>query len=597
MPAGTVVGGTYEVIRLLGVGGMGQVYEARNVWTQRRVALKVLPVGEVADETARRRFEREARLSARLTHRHVVRILDMGTDVNGSLFMVHELVQGETLEACLRRQGALGLRTALRIFVPIMEALSLAHDHGIVHRDVKPSNILLARKAEDYIVPMLTDFGLAISVHDMNESRITLAGSLVGTPKYMSPELVQARSEVDARTDIWSVGVSLYEVVTGRLPFQGRSPLELMLDILRQPVAPPSTLVPQLPPAFDAAILRALARRPADRFASMREFREALKVIDTSAPEFAAAAAPREGDSQQLDRELDAAPRLSSDAPSDGGLLDDGVLPALATMSKKRPLRIGIVVVRQLPSESDAGDAFTKALGFRCDLLRYFSYAELVDAVLEGDVEFACLPAVAYVRAKQLGAIRLLAVLERNGSTMYSAAVLARRGVVTSIAEIRGKRAAWVDAWSAAGYTIPRWMMRAAGISPDADLASQGFLGSYAAVVEALRAGTADIGAGFCTVGAAGEVIAKSWRDDDGLAVLATSDPFPGDTLCARADLSEEFEKFVVAALQDVSRASPVLRLLGATRLVKGDPDAYAMLEKALASDAPASVAPAAGGE
>ncbi len=592
LPAGTVFAGTYEVVRLIAVGGMGQVYEARNRWTQRHVALKVLPTGIAGDDASRRRFAREARLSARLVHRHVVRILDMGTDAAGSLFMVHELVQGETLEACQRRQGRLELRTALRIFVPIMDALALAHDHGIVHRDVKPANILLAQKADDYIVPLLTDFGLAISVKDGSDSRITLAGTLVGTPKYMSPELVQARPDVDARTDVWSVAVSLYEVVTGQLPFRGRSALELMLDILRQPVEPPSSLLPRLPAEFDAAILRALSRKPADRFATMREFRQVLKAIDTSRSEPPVANLRAQDEARRLDRALAAAPALQGDSIRDTIGSSAAVLPALHAMAKKRPLRIGVVQVRSVPPGAAIDDAFTMALGFRCDVLRYFTHAELVDAIVDGDVEFACLPPVAFARARQTGAARLLMVIERDGSAMYSSALLARASAVSRLADIRGRRAAWVDPWSAAGYMVPRWMLRAAGFSPDADLGSQGFLGSYEAVREALRAGTADVGASYCTVAAAGSFLHKPWSDEDGLRVLAVSEPFPGDTICARGDLSQELEKFVVSALGNPSKAAPVLQAFGATRLLPGDPSAYRMLEKAMAADAPGSIQP-----
>jgi len=580
LEVGDRVAGVYDVVRFLHAGGMGQVFEARNGWTQRPVALKVLPTDSMGDPQAQRRFIREAQLSARLTHPNIVRILDMGIAPDGFLFMVHELVHGESLEACLLRRGKLPVGAAVKLMLPILDALTLAHEQGIVHRDVKPGNIMLAHKARDYIVPQLADFGLARPIQVSADSKITEAGRPLGTPRYMSPEQLRAAPDIDGRSDIWSVGVTLYETLTGRVPFEGQSVPEQVISILRAQIPAPSTYSKKIPPELDAVVLKALSRERSRRYQTMREMHRDLARV-------------AEGLRQGQVSETDAAsigtdpsePTYGSGQDSTQDRAGD-TTRVLRALSLARPLRAGIVAASQAAATRDPDVAFTRALGFRCDVLRYFNYAELVGAIVEREVEIAWLPPVAYVRAAQAGAAKLLVVAERAGQSEFTAALLGRKGAVDSWDDLHGRRAVWVDPWSAAGYLVPRWMMRSRGFSPDEEFASQGFLGSHAAVIEALRAGTADVGATFCALDPQGNVMERPWRDDDPFTVIGLSAPIPGDTICAAHDLTDDLTQLITKALLSLPSNAPLLRMLGASQLMQAEPSRYDAFAIALKAEA-----------
>jgi len=577
---GARVAGTYEVVRFLHAGGMGQVYEARNVWTQRRVALKVLSTESMGKPQAQRRFIREAQLSARLTHPNIVRVLDMGIAPEGFLFLVNELVDGESLETCLLRRGKLPVGAAVKLMLPILDALIMAHEQGIVHRDVKPGNILLAQKARDYIVPQLTDFGLAKPIQPAAESKITEAGQRLGTPRYMSPEQLRDAPDIDGRSDIWSVGVTLYEILTGRVPFEGQSVPEQVVSILRAPILAPSTYSKKVPPELDAVVLKALSRKRSDRYQTMRAMHRDLTLV-------------AERLLQQRDREAATSSVAPPHAEPEYGSGPDSMHDrtrdtprVLRALSLARPLRAGIVATSQAESYRDLDVAFTQALGFRCDVLRYFNYAELVGALVEREVEIAWLPPVAYVRAAQARAAKLLVTVERAGQAEFTAAILGRRGAADSWDDLRGRRAVWVDPWSTAGYLVPRWMMRSRGLSPDEDFASQGFLGSHGAVIEALRAGTADVGATFCAVDPQGNIIERPWRDHDPFTVIGLSAPIPGDTICAAHDLTDELTQLITKSLVSLPPNAPLPQMLGASQLVKTDPSRYDTFAVAIQAEA-----------
>lgn len=576
---GDRVAASYEIVRFIHSGGMGQIFEALNVWTQRPVALKVLPPGLLADAAAGRRFMREAQLSARLTHPNIVRILDMGLDADGFLFMVHELVHGESLEARIRRGGKIPVGAALKIMLPILDALAVAHDQGIVHRDVKPGNILLAEKAPDYIVPQLTDFGLAKPMEPGDDLKITEAGRCIGTPRYMSPEQLRAERDVDGRTDVWSVGVTLYEALTGRVPFEAQTIPELVLGILRAAIPPPSSIAKRVPPELDALILKALARKREGRHQTMREMYAALR--DIAALMQSASAVSSVPPARAMRDE--AAQAALEPAPSEGSGDTTRILRAF---SLARPLRAGIVATSRAVASLDFAEAFTKALGLRCDVLRYFNYAELVGAVGEREVELAWLAPVAYLRALHAGVVKVLLGVERAGRHEFSSALLGRSGVADSWEALAGRRAVWVDPWSAAGYLVPRWMMRARGHRPDEEFASQGFLGSHEAVLDALRAGTADVGATFCATDDQGNVVEGPWTAADQLTPIAVSSPIPGDTICAAHDLSDELTKVVVESLSKQTAREALLQLLGASRLAAVDHSRYEAFEVALRAEA-----------
>ena len=263
---GTQVG-DYRILAPVGAGAYGEVYQAEHVITHRIDALKILSHNMRGDSEQGQRFIREIQLQASLSHPNIAAVHNAFW-FGERLALVMELVPGEPLSAALRR-GRVPLIPGISYVLGTLSALAHAHNHGIIHRDIKPENIIIT--PEDTV--KLTDFGLARSP---SSPRLTQSGEFAGSPSYMSPEQVVATGPLDARTDIYSTGVVLYEIVTGRPPFAGDSPFEVMLGHQRVIPLPPSRLAPAIPPQLDQVILKALEKMPERRFGTAIEFQMAL---------------------------------------------------------------------------------------------------------------------------------------------------------------------------------------------------------------------------------------------------------------------------------------------------------------------------------
>ncbi|HUP47633.1 MAG TPA: protein kinase, partial [Thermoanaerobaculia bacterium] len=274
--------GPYEIVAPLGAGGMGEVYRARDTRLDRQVAIKVLPPHLSASATLRERFEREARAISRLSHAHICGIHDVGRE-DGTDFLVLEYLEGETLEHRLAR-GPLPIDQVLRYGAEIADALDAAHRHGIVHRDLKPSNVMLTRGGVK-----LLDFGLAKYRHDGSDTAgitaqataarpLTEEGTIVGTFQYMAPEQLEG-GEVDHRTDLFAFGALLYEMVTGRRAFDGKSKTSVIAAILDREPEPISVVQPLAPPALERVIRMCLAKEPDRRWQSAHDVGAELRWI------------------------------------------------------------------------------------------------------------------------------------------------------------------------------------------------------------------------------------------------------------------------------------------------------------------------------
>ena len=290
----SALGAHYSILRLLGRGGMGSVYLARDTALERLVAVKVLPLEKGEDVASRERFRREARTAARLTHPNIVPLHGFG-EADGMLYLVMGYVQGEPLSARMRRGAPLGLAESRRIGAEIADALDHAHGRGVVHRDIKPDNILIDDETGR---AMLADFGIAKARG--GGAAVTQAGGVVGTPAYMSPEQASGREELDGRSDLYSLGIVLYESVAGRLPFEGRDGGEQLVKRLTQEPRALKEARSDVPDDLAAAVMRCLAKDPEARFPDARRLREAI--------------APTGLDDEQLPEPLDGldgvAPRL-----------------------------------------------------------------------------------------------------------------------------------------------------------------------------------------------------------------------------------------------------------------------------------------------
>jgi serine/threonine protein kinase len=284
--ASVKLAGRYELAESIGSGGMGVVLRARDERLGREVAVKILPPDRVGDATARRRLVREARAAAALQHSGIVHVYDVGETDEGGAYLVMELVKGTSLRQTLEG-NATSLQTRLRYVVEAARALAFAHARGIVHRDVKPDNIMIR---EDGRVCLL-DFGLAKPVLGQGGSTVLSEGGIIGTPAYIAPEQA-AGGEVDARADQFSLGVTAYEALAGRVPWNATSLAHMIAAILRDDPPPLSTINPLLPRELDAPLARSMAKRPEDRFPSVADFGDALDGIATRLDAASLAAAP-----------------------------------------------------------------------------------------------------------------------------------------------------------------------------------------------------------------------------------------------------------------------------------------------------------------
>src|SRR3954469_14338696 len=258
----TLIDGRYRAEKRLGAGGMAEVWCAQDEVLGRRVAVKLMGGRFAEDPEFHERFRREAQAAAGLTHPNIVAIFDR-SEWDGTPYIAMELVDGRTLKEIVSERGPLDPSTAIAVVEQILRALGYAHRRGIVHRDVKPQNVIIDGEGQAQVA----DFGIARA----GASEMTETGTIVGTVQYISPEQAQGHP-VDARSDLYSAGVMLYELLTGRVPFDAESPVSIALKQVSEPPVPPSQLRPGLPPSLEAVVLRALEKDPARRFQTAEGF-------------------------------------------------------------------------------------------------------------------------------------------------------------------------------------------------------------------------------------------------------------------------------------------------------------------------------------
>ena len=265
--------GRYQILEQLGEGGMATVYKAYDTLLERNVAIKVIRTDQFAPSMLGemlKRFEREAKALAKLSHPNIVHVHDYG-EFNGAPYLVMEYLPSGTL----KQDSATPMpwQKALHILLPIAQALSYAHEHNVIHRDIKPANILLTEKG----LPMLSDFGIAKILESKDGATLTGTGMSIGTPEYMAPE--QWTGQSGPQSDIYSLGIVLYELITGRKPYTADTPVGVMLKQVKEPLPRPGQFVPDLPGDVENVILKALERQPEDRFQTMGEFAAALESL------------------------------------------------------------------------------------------------------------------------------------------------------------------------------------------------------------------------------------------------------------------------------------------------------------------------------
>src|SRR5687768_333390 len=267
--------GNYLVTQKLGEGGMGSVYLAEHPAIGKKVALKVLHAEFASNQDVATRFFNEAKAVNDIQHPNIVDVVDYGViqDATGQamVYFIMEFLAGVSVSELIRREAPLSPERALAVCLQIADALSASHKHGIVHRDLKPDNVILIQRGREKDFVKVLDFGIAKLTGDQPGSRRTRTGIVMGTPAYMSPEQCEGRGNIDHRTDVYALGIVLYEMITGRVPFVGEGYGEVLVQHLTQAPAAPSTIRGLIPPHVEQIVLKALEKRPEMRYPTMED--------------------------------------------------------------------------------------------------------------------------------------------------------------------------------------------------------------------------------------------------------------------------------------------------------------------------------------
>ncbi|HEX4474542.1 MAG TPA: serine/threonine-protein kinase [Polyangiaceae bacterium] len=273
---GEVLAGKYKVEDVLGVGGMGVVVAARHIQLEQKVALKFLRPEAMQSKEAVERFLREARNAVRLRSEHVAKVTDVGTLDSGAPYMVMEYLDGADLSRVVHATGSIAIEEAVYFVLQACEAIAEAHSLGIIHRDLKPQNLFVTRRVDGKPLVKVLDFGISKSI-DAQGLSLTRTSSIMGSPLYMSPEQMRSSKNVDQRADIWALGVILYELLTGRVPFEAESVPELCLKVVQDEPTPPKGLRPEVPEGLSAVVLKCLEKNVTNRFSNVAELAASLE--------------------------------------------------------------------------------------------------------------------------------------------------------------------------------------------------------------------------------------------------------------------------------------------------------------------------------
>jgi serine/threonine-protein kinase len=350
---GSTLSGRYLVTRKVGQGGMGAVYEATHTLIGKRVAVKVLLEKYAQREAIVKRLKQEAQLASSIGNEHIIDITDFGNTEDGRTFVVMEFLEGESMAECLGREPKMAEQRILRIASQCASALAAAHAKGVVHRDIKPENVfLLKRKDQDFV--KVVDFGISKSLRqsdtDEEAVRLTQTGMVLGTPLYMSPEQARGDEDLDARVDIYALGIIMYEAASGRVPFSGNNYLSVISQVLNEEPKSLREIRPELSDEFEAIVLRAIAKDRKDRYADANEMLADLNAVlddPTHSTERARITGPR--------RLLPRAPKIPRIAWAIGGagLVAAGVAIAVAVLMGSKAKK----AMHQQPVVAVAADA------------------------------------------------------------------------------------------------------------------------------------------------------------------------------------------------------------------------------------------------
>ncbi len=368
---GDVIQNKYKIVRMIGHGGMGAVYEGENMAIARRVAIKVLLKMAAGQQGVVERFEREAQAAGRIGNDHILEVLDMGTLDDGDYFMVMEYLDGENLQERIDRNGKLAPQEIAPLARQLLTGLQAAHDAGIIHRDLKPENVFILKEKAgrpDYV--KIIDFGISKFTQLGGDMKMTATGAVMGTPYYMSPEQAKGVSAADSRSDLYAVGVIIYRAITGQVPFDGQTFNELLFKIVLSPLPNAREFVPDLDPAFESIIHKAMAREAEDRFQTANEFIDALAQWEQSGA--AVSVAPEGTEEQRRQSVVMGQTRHDGPVPQHtptGTVMEHQLSPAAVALSQsggQHPSQTGAwsnTGEQAIPKRSNAGVVAAAVVG------------------------------------------------------------------------------------------------------------------------------------------------------------------------------------------------------------------------------------------
>jgi serine/threonine-protein kinase len=591
----TLLAGKYELGRLLGEGGMGAVYEANHVGLGAQVAVKLLGEGSTTDPKSIARFKREAKAMGQIRHENVVQVMDTGTDDHGLPYLVMERLDGESLGSVLRRDKRLSIEVACEITCQILAGLSVAHDRGVIHRDLKPGNIFISVQSDGNKRVKILDFGIS-KLHDSQTLNVTAEGALVGTPNFMAPEQITGNQELDKRIDIYAVGILLYRMLAGRLPYVAKQADELYKKILAGKCKKPRDLRKDIPEALEAVIMKAMSISRSKRYADANEFRDAIRdvvvtqEVSLAGANLAVSTLPRETVRSSAAPTIAASPSARRGETGPGKWAALLVLVALAGLvaffvwrtqqqEKNQPVAGGAPAAKAYPGEAVrfgitryiSAERVRKAmqpivsylsasLERNVELVVVADYNDMAGKLATGELDIAALSAYPYIRAKRADPeLRLLATpVNKSGKPAYEGYILARADSgIKSLHDFKGKTFCYVSPNSTSGYFYPRALFRKEGIDPETFFQSTRFGGNHELTLRALYDRACD--------GAA--VYASAWLQGDKdnippqtFTPVKSTDRIPYDAYVVGQHVSAELADNAKAALLALKPKSDAAR-------------------------------------
>jgi phosphate/phosphite/phosphonate ABC transporter binding protein len=601
-PSGKVLGGV-KLVRRLGAGGMGAVYAGQHLTLETTVAIKILPAHLTGDENYEERFKREARLSFEIAHPNIVRTLHAGKEF-GLLFLQMEFVDGTSAGELVRTQGRLPEARALEIILDATRGLAEAHRRGIIHRDVKPDNILVEKTTGR---AKIADLGLArIAAAAKTAPAITGAGTTLGTPAYMAPEQIEDASHVEPTADIYSLGAALFELVCGRAPFAAETIPSLFRAILSSPAPDPRDYRADISPVVRDLILRCLEKDPKARFQEADELAAALeaalpaasrnppsrkfppqpppptpsKLIETyHAPSSAPTAPPPPPPPPQRSRKsLYVGVGLAIVAALVGGFWLGTEAPG---PPEKKTLLFGFLPDRRLTTErlkalQPVTQHLEKLTRRKWEAWVGASYEDNIEAFVSGKLDLAQFGGVTYVLLKEREP-DAIPCFQRDTDQKFQALFVVPAGSsVEKLTELKGKEVAFVDELSTAGFVIPAIELLNAGVDPAKDVRAK-FLHAHDEVLREVAEGNVDAGAVDARVK---DLLSFQGKiDREKLKTIKTSAPFPDDVWVASPRLDAKLRKKIVDGFTSLDGArgndGQVLAALEANQYIPADDATY----------------------